>query len=53
MKEQGYGTRLYWTNLYEYIKSNGGFYFYLYPFGDLVQIISMEVSMCSLINETF
>jgi hypothetical protein len=37
----------------EQTKGNGGSYFYLYPFGVLAQWASMEVSMCSLIKETF
>ncbi len=31
MKQQGYGARFY------HIKNNGEAYFYLYPFGDLIQ----------------
>jgi len=43
---------IHWTCV-EQIEGNGGSYFYLYPFGDLAQWASMEVSTCSLIKETF
>jgi hypothetical protein len=43
---------VHWTCV-EQTKGNGGSYFYIYPFGDLVQWTSMEVSMCSLIKEVF